>query len=95
VDEAIYLGDRLIVLGSSPGRVIADLPVPLARPRERLQSARQPQPACAAGTGGRDAGAGYPAATQGRLNQGACPRRRDALTHLFGRDLKVFEEKLG
>jgi len=35
VDEAIYLGDRLIVLGSSPGRLIADLPVPLARPRER------------------------------------------------------------
>lgn len=35
VDEAIYLGDRLIVLGSSPGRVIADLPVPLERPRER------------------------------------------------------------
>jgi NitT/TauT family transport system ATP-binding protein len=35
VDEAIYLGDRLIVLGSSPGRVIADLQVPLPRPRER------------------------------------------------------------
>ena len=35
VDEAIYPGDRLIVLGSSPGRLIADLPVPLARPRER------------------------------------------------------------
>jgi NitT/TauT family transport system ATP-binding protein len=35
VDEAIYLGDRLVVLGSSPGRVIADLQVPLGRPRER------------------------------------------------------------
>lgn len=35
VDEAIYLGDRLIVLGSSPGRVIADIEVPLQRPRER------------------------------------------------------------
>ena len=35
VDEAIYLGDRLIVLGSSPGRVIADLAVPLKRLRER------------------------------------------------------------
>lgn len=35
VDEAIYLGDRLIVLGSSPGRVIADIEVPLQQPRER------------------------------------------------------------
>ena len=35
VDEAIYLGDRLVVLGSSPGRVIAELQVPLGRPRER------------------------------------------------------------
>ena len=35
VDEAIYLGDRLVVLGSSPGRVIADLQVPFERPRER------------------------------------------------------------
>ncbi|MEF8698309.1 MAG: ABC transporter ATP-binding protein [Candidatus Accumulibacter sp. UW26] len=35
VDEAIYLGDRLIVLGSAPGRVIANLQVPLTRPRER------------------------------------------------------------
>jgi NitT/TauT family transport system ATP-binding protein len=35
VDEALYLGDRLVVLGSSPGRVIADLEVPFERPRER------------------------------------------------------------
>jgi len=35
VDEALYLGDRVIILGSSPGRVIADLPVPFNRPRYR------------------------------------------------------------
>ncbi|CAD5109517.1 ABC transporter ATP-binding protein [Zestomonas carbonaria] len=35
VDEALYLGDRVIILGSSPGRVIADLDVSFARPRER------------------------------------------------------------
>jgi NitT/TauT family transport system ATP-binding protein len=35
VDEALYLGDRLVVLGSSPGRVIADLAVPFDRPRQR------------------------------------------------------------
>ncbi|HEY5996236.1 MAG TPA: ABC transporter ATP-binding protein [Candidatus Deferrimicrobiaceae bacterium] len=31
VDEAIFLGDRIVVLGASPGRVIADLPVSLHR----------------------------------------------------------------
>jgi len=35
VDEALYLGDRLVVLGSSPGRVIADLAVSFERPPER------------------------------------------------------------
>jgi NitT/TauT family transport system ATP-binding protein len=33
IDEAIYLSDRIIVMGVNPGRVIADLPVDLARPR--------------------------------------------------------------
>lgn len=35
VDEALYLGDRVIILGSSPGRVIADLTVDFPRHRER------------------------------------------------------------
>lgn len=35
VDEALYLGDRVVVLGSSPGRIIADLPVEFARHRDR------------------------------------------------------------
>lgn len=37
VDEALYLGDRVIILGSAPGRVIADLEVPFARPRQRRE----------------------------------------------------------
>lgn len=37
IDEALYLGDRVVILGSTPGRVIADLPVPFARPRDRQQ----------------------------------------------------------
>ena len=33
VDEAIYLGDRVIVMGATPGRVIEEIPISLARPR--------------------------------------------------------------
>ena len=35
VDEALLLGGRVVVLGSAPGRVIADLPVPFGYPRSR------------------------------------------------------------
>ena len=35
VDEALYLGDRVVILGSTPGRVIADLAVDFPRHRDR------------------------------------------------------------
>ncbi|HSN14369.1 MAG TPA: ABC transporter ATP-binding protein [Anaeromyxobacteraceae bacterium] len=35
VDEALLLGNRVVVLGSAPGRVIADIPVPFPHPRSR------------------------------------------------------------
>jgi ABC-type nitrate/sulfonate/bicarbonate transport system ATPase subunit len=34
IDEAIYLSDRIIVMSPRPGRIIADLPVELGRPRK-------------------------------------------------------------
>lgn len=35
VDEALLLADRIVVLGSGPGRIIADLTVDFPRPRSR------------------------------------------------------------
>jgi NitT/TauT family transport system ATP-binding protein len=35
VEEALYLADRVVVLGSSPGRIIQEIAVPFERPRSR------------------------------------------------------------
>ncbi len=42
VDEALYLGDRVVILGSSPGRLIADIDVPFARHRNRRELFQSP-----------------------------------------------------
>jgi NitT/TauT family transport system ATP-binding protein len=43
IEEAIYLSDRVLVLSSAPGRVVADLAVPLQRPRTQLETRQSPQ----------------------------------------------------
>ena len=35
LDEAVYLSDRVIILGGQPSRIVAELAVPLAHPRDR------------------------------------------------------------
>jgi NitT/TauT family transport system ATP-binding protein len=37
LDEAIYLADRIVVLGPNPGRVVDTVEVPVPRPREASQ----------------------------------------------------------
>jgi len=39
VDEAVYLGDRIVVMQPHPGRIAAILPVPLSYPRSRSDPA--------------------------------------------------------
>ncbi len=43
LDEAIYLGDRVIAMQASPGRITRTIDVPLARPRHQLSSREHPE----------------------------------------------------
>ena len=45
VDEAVFLSDRVIMLGTQPGRVIADLTIDLPRPRWADDEALKRSPA--------------------------------------------------
>jgi NitT/TauT family transport system ATP-binding protein len=43
VDEAVFLGDRIMVMTAQPGKVKMFVPVPLARPRNILELQKAPQ----------------------------------------------------
>jgi NitT/TauT family transport system ATP-binding protein len=43
IDEAVYLGDRVLVLGSAPGRVLGSIEVDLARPRAQTATRSSPR----------------------------------------------------
>jgi len=43
IDEAVYLGDRVLILSSAPGRVIGSIEVDVPRPREQTASRSSPQ----------------------------------------------------
>ena len=38
IEEAVLLCDRILILSSNPGRICADIPLPLPRPRDRLSA---------------------------------------------------------
>lgn len=38
VDEAVYIADRVLVLAQRPTRIVADLAVPLAKPRDQIET---------------------------------------------------------
>jgi NitT/TauT family transport system ATP-binding protein len=42
VEEAIYMGDRIVVLSSRPTHVVREIAVPLARPRDQIETREQP-----------------------------------------------------
>jgi NitT/TauT family transport system ATP-binding protein len=43
IDEALLLADRVVVTSSRPGRVLADITVPFARPRSRASARSAPE----------------------------------------------------
>ncbi len=43
IDESVYLADRVLVLSKGPSRVIADIPVDIARPRDQIDTKAAPR----------------------------------------------------
>jgi len=43
IEEAVYLGDRVVVLGGPPGRIHKFLPIELPRPRDQIHTRQMPE----------------------------------------------------
>jgi NitT/TauT family transport system ATP-binding protein len=43
IEEAVYLGDRVVVLAGPPGRVHKIVPISLARPRQQIRTRQEPE----------------------------------------------------
>ena len=43
IDEAVFLSDRIVVLGGAPGRVVAEVSVGFARPRDVYELRAEPE----------------------------------------------------
>ncbi|GAA4097044.1 ABC transporter ATP-binding protein [Actinomadura miaoliensis] len=43
IDESVYVGDRVVVLGPSPTGVVADVPVPLPAERDQIETRAMPE----------------------------------------------------
>ena len=43
IDESVYLADRVLVLSNGPSRVIADIAVDIARPRDQIDTKATPE----------------------------------------------------
>ncbi|WP_146339769.1 MULTISPECIES: ABC transporter ATP-binding protein [Nesterenkonia] len=42
IDEAVYLGDRVVVVGGRPSRIVDDIDVPLGRERDQITTRAEP-----------------------------------------------------
>jgi NitT/TauT family transport system ATP-binding protein len=42
IDESVYVSDRILVMGRSPGRLLADLGVDLPAQRDRIETRELP-----------------------------------------------------
>jgi NitT/TauT family transport system ATP-binding protein len=43
VEEAVYMADRVLVLGPRPTKIVQEIPIDLPRPRDQLTTREAPQ----------------------------------------------------